>query len=390
MTNILILPNAMKGSLTAAEAIAAMEAGVRDACPDCTIVSKPIADGGDGFADIIGGENGTETVSVEVHDPLGRTVEANFSYNASDSTAMIDVASACGLAYLKESEYDPLVTSSYGVGELISQVLDLNIKRLIIGIGGTATNDAGMGMAAALGARFLDMAGEEIKVPAGADLGRISRVDMSDFDPRLADVTVEALCDVDNPLLGEKGAAHVYAPQKGASKEVVERLETGMQHFVTLLSLDLGFKQAHVEGMGAGGGIAAGMAAFLNASLRKGIDMVIEQLNIEEDLAAADLVITTEGRLDSQTLLHGKAPAGIAVQARHKNVPCFAIAGEIEITEESNLQDVFTAVFSLCPGPVSRELAMQEASSYLEHITRQVVQCFLAGKNHQKQSGNTQ
>ena len=388
MTSILLVPNAMKGSLTAPEAIAAMEAGVRNACPDCTIVSKPIADGGDGFAGIVGGRTGSETASVEVHDPLGRMVEANFSYNASDSTAMIDVASACGLAYLDESEYDPLVTSSYGVGELISQVLDLNIKRLIVGIGGTATNDAGMGMAAALGARFLDMAGEEIKMPAGVDLGRISRVDMSDFDPRLADIKVEALCDVDNPLLGEKGAAHVYAPQKGASKDVVERLETGMHHFVTLMSLDLGFNQADAEGMGAGGGIAAGLAAFLNASLRKGIDMVIEQMNIEQDLDAADLVITAEGKLDKQTLQHGKAPAGIAVQARHRNVPCIAIAGEIDISEENNLQEIFTAVFSLCPGPVSREIAMQEASTYLEHITWQVVQCFLAGSNQQEQPGN--
>ena len=381
MTHILLVPNALKGSLTANEAKTAMEAGVRNACSDCTIVSRPIADGGDGFAEIIGGESGTETVSVEVHDPLGRIVEANFSYNAGDSTAMIDVASACGLAYLKESEYDPLVTSSYGVGELISQVLDLNISHLIIGIGGTATNDAGIGMAAALGVRFLDMAGEEIKIPAGDDLGRISRIDMSDFDPRLANVTVDALCDVNNPLLGEKGAAHVYAPQKGASKEVVERLENGMQHLVTLLSLDLGFNLAHAEGAGAGGGIAAGLAAFLNASLRKGIDMVIEQLHIDDDLDAADLIITTEGRLDSQTLSHGKAPAGIAIQARHRNIPCIAIAGEIEADEKNNFQDVFTAVFSLCPGPVSRDMAMQQASIYLEQITRQAVQCFLAGKN---------
>ena len=381
MTTILIAPNAFKGSLTADQAIEAMEAGTREACEECRIISKAIADGGDGFAQVIGDEPGTETVSVDVHDPLGRPIEASFSYNAGNSTAMIDVASACGLSLLEESEYDPLTASSYGVGELIRQVLDLNISRLIIGIGGTATNDAGMGMAAALGARFLDMAGEEISRPSGNDLGGISRVDMAEFEPRLADITVEALCDVDNPLLGENGAARVYAPQKGASKEVVERLETGMQHFVSLLSLDLGFKHAHAEGMGAGGGLAAGLSAFLNASLRKGIDMVMEQLNIPEALDAADLVITTEGRLDNQTLLHGKAPAGIATEARAINVPCIAIAGEVEIGADSRYQDIFTSVFSLCPGPVSRDDAMQNAAAYLQHATRQAVSLFLAGKN---------
>lgn len=381
MTHILIAPNALKGSLTAGEAITAMESGVRDVCPDCTIASRAIADGGDGFAQVLGDDAGTETVSVEVTDPLGRTVEANFSYNAGTSTAMIDVASACGLSLLDESEYDPLKTSSYGVGELIRQVLDLNISRLIIGIGGTATNDAGMGMAAALGARFLDMAGEEIDRPTGNDLGGISRIDMSDFEPRLADITVEALCDVDNPLLGDKGAARVYAPQKGASKEVVERLETGMQHLVTLLSLDLGFKDAHVDGMGAGGGLAAGLAAFLNASLRKGIDMVMEQLNISDALEEANIVITTEGRLDSQTLLHGKAPAGIAAEAKQRDVPCIAIAGEVDIETDADLRDMFTAVFSLCPGPVTREDAMKNAALYLQHATGQAVRLYLAGKN---------
>jgi len=229
-------------------------------------------------------------------------------------------------------------------------------------------------------AQFLDMAGEEISRPSGNDLGGISRVDMAEFEPRLADITVEALCDVDNPLLGKSGAARIYAPQKGASKEVVERLETGMQHFVTLLSVDLGFKHAHAEGMGAGGGMAAGLSAFLNASLRKGIDMVMEQLNIAEALDAADLVITTEGRLDSQTLLHGKAPAGIASEARAVNVPCIAIAGEVETGDDSRYQDIFTSVFSLCPGPVSRDDAMQNAAAYLQHATRQAVSLFLAGK----------
>jgi glycerate kinase len=275
-----------------------------------------------------------------------------------------------------------LTTSSYGVGELISQVLDLNVERLIIGIGGSATNDAGMGIAAALGARFLDMAGEEIPVPTGQDLGRISRIDMSDFDGRLAKVSVEALCDVDNPLLGPDGAAHVFAPQKGASQADVERLEKGMQHFVTLLSLDLGFKPGERPGMGAGGGLGAGLAAFLHATLRKGIELVVEYLQLDHEMAAADLVITTEGRLDSQTMLHGKAPAGIAEGARNARVPCIAIAGEVEYSDAMTGSNGFSAVFSLCPGPVDRKTAMQNASAYLETTTRQVVQCFLLGITH--------
>ena len=245
-----------------------------------------------------------------------------------------------------------------------------------MGIGGSATNDGGVGMAAALGMRFLDAAGNAV-APIGGALGQIRRIDPSGLDPRLATVRCEAICDVDNPLLGPRGAAQVYGPQKGASPAQVEELEAGLAHLADVIAADLGLDVRDLPGAGAAGGLGAGLHAFLGAELRRGVDLVLDLVGLDDQLAGADLVITAEGQIDYQTAF-GKAPAGVAQRAKAQGIPCLAIAGGIgeRITDLHRIG--IDAVFSLCPGPISLEQAMEAGSTLLQAATEQVVRCFLS------------
>lgn len=371
---IVLAPNAFKGSLTAMQAASAMEHGIHSAFPEADVRKIPVADGGDGLAQVLIDALQGEARITTVCGPLGQPLRATLCHVPARGLAVVEMAAASGLALLAPHEHNPALTTTYGTGELIRAALDLGARCVVVGIGGSATNDGGIGMAAALGMRFLDGAGKEV-APIGGALGQIRRIDASGLDPRLATVRCEAICDVDNPLLGPRGAARVYGPQKGASPAEVEALEAGLAQLADAIATDLGLDVRDLPGAGAAGGLGAGLHAFLGAELRRGVDLVLDLVGLDEQLAGADLVITAEGQIDHQTAF-GKAPAGVAQRAKARGIPCLAIAGGIG-ERIGDLHPLgIDAVFSLCPGPISREQAMEEAAALLRAATEQVVRCF--------------
>jgi glycerate kinase len=375
---VVIAPNALKSCLTATQAAEALARGVARASPDIDIAQVPVADGGDGLADVlVNALNGVERTAL-VTGPCGDPVLASFCHVPARRLAAIEMATASGLALLAKNRLNPLLTTTFGTGELIKAALDLEISHLIIGIGGSATNDGGIGMATALGARFLDGNGHPVE-PIGGVLATIERIDLSGLDSRLAAVRIEVICDVDNPLLGERGAAHVYGPQKGATPDQVRMLDAGLANLATIIERDLGLDVRGLPGAGAAGGLGAGLKAFLKAELRRGVDLVLDLVGLNERLRDADLVITAEGQIDFQTAF-SKAPAGVAERARAHGVPCIAIAGSVGSGLEALHNLGINAVFSLCPGPVSLEQAIASGGNYLAAAAEQAVRAFLAGR----------
>ncbi len=322
---IAIVPNAFKGSLTASQAADCMERGLRRGLPDCRVVKVPVADGGDGTARAVVEATDGRWVACTVRDPLGRPVRSGFGLTGDGRTAVIEMALASGLTLLKPAEQNPLLTSTYGTGELILAALDLKVDTILVGIGGSATTDGGTGMARALGVRFLDAQGAELDGTGGA-LARLSRIDVGGLDARLRHVDVDVACDVDNLLFGPSGAARAYGPQKGATPAMIDQLERGLERLAAVIRTDLGADVSQLPGGGAAGGLGAGLVAFLGGRLRPGAELVIGVTGLEEKLAGCDLVITGEGRLDGQTV-SGKAPAGVANVARAHGIPVIAICG---------------------------------------------------------------
>jgi len=375
---ILLAPNALKGCLTATQAADAMARGVVRACPAPDIVLVPVADGGDGLAEVLVDALHGEKRSATVTGPRGDPVQASFCHVPARRLAVIEMAAASGLALLSRGILNPLLTTTLGTGELIAAALDLGVSHLVVGIGGSATNDGGVGMATALGGRFLDASGTTVE-PVGGALAAIRRIDLSGLDPRLAGVRIEAICDVDNTLLGVGGAAQVYGPQKGATPEQVRQLDAGLANLAGVIERDLGLDVRDLSGAGAAGGLGAGLRAFLGAELRRGVDVVLDLVGLDEHLCGADLVLTAEGRIDAQTTF-GKAPAGVAERAQARGVPCIAIAGGIGDGLDSLHALGISAVFSLCPGPVSLEQALAAGGDYLAATTEQAVRAFLAGR----------
>jgi glycerate kinase len=375
---VVVAPNAFKGCLSASEAAAAMTEGIAKAAPDAEIVRVPVADGGDGLVDVALEALAGEVRTATVGGPLDRSVEARFCYVPAMDFAAVEMALASGLALLPENQRDATRTTSRGTGELIAAALDLGVSRIAVGIGGSATNDGGVGMATALGFRFLDAEGATVE-PVGGALGRIRRIDTSGVDPRVEGVRFEAICDVDNPLLGPRGASHVYGPQKGATPAQIEALDAGLANLAAVIETDLGIDVRDLPGAGAAGGLGAALCAFLGAELRRGVDLVLDLVGLDQRLDGADLVLTGEGQIDSQTA-SGKAPAGVASRARARNIPCLAIAGSVG----ENLGDLHAigidAVFSLCPGPVSLDHAMTQGRHFLTRATEQAIRGFLSGR----------
>lgn len=324
---IAIAPDSFKGTLTALEAAEHIESGLRQALSGISVRKIPMADGGEGTVRAIVESTGGKFVTRRVSDPLGRKVKATYGLSGDGRTAVIEMASASGLALLKKSERNPLVTSTYGTGELIRDALRHRPKRILVGIGGSATNDAGAGMARALGAKLFDKDGNPL-ADGGGSLDRLARIDMSGLDERIADVSVEVACDVDNPLTGKHGAAQVYSPQKGATPVMVRQLDEALKHFAKVASGDLEADILEVPGSGAAGGLGGGLMAFLGAELKPGIDIVIESVKLKRRLKGADLVITGEGRMDDQTV-YGKTPAGVAKTAGELGIPVIAICGSL-------------------------------------------------------------
>ncbi len=375
---ILVAPNALKGSLTAAEAAGAMADGARQALPDAEIDACPVADGGDGFAAVVAAALGAEPVTSTVTGPLGQPVNATWHYSATTGTALIEMAAAAGLALLDETQRDPLRATSRGVGELLRAALDAGARHIVLGIGGSATTDGGMGMAAALGAVFRDGEGRPLD-GNGAELDAIASIDPEGLDPRLKDVHIDIASDVDNPLLGEHGAARIYAPQKGATPTQVETLEAGLTHYAEHLEKIHGGPLRDIPGAGAAGGLGAGAMAFLGADLKPGAEVVLDLLDFDARLEGVQLVLTAEGRLDAQTS-HGKAPAAVAKRARAHGIPCIVIAGSLAADADTLEACGITAAFALCNGPMTRDEAMNRARALLTAATRHVIATFAAGR----------
>ncbi len=372
---IVTAPNAFKGSLTATDAAQAMEAGIRKVLPDAEVLQVPVADGGDGLVDVAIEALGGEKRSLEVKGPRNSPLVADFCYVESKNLVTVEMALASGLALLPEDLQDPTLTTTYGTGELIKAGLELGVKEIHVGIGGSATTDGGIGMAQALGVRFLDQDGKELP-GIGASLAAIDKIDLSGLDPRIQKTTIKAVCDVDNPLYGPQGAAVVYGPQKGATPEQVEELDNGLKNLAVVIRKDLGKDVASLPGGGAAGGLGAGLFAFLNAELCKGIDLIFDLVSLPEKLTGADLVLTGEGQIDFQTVF-GKAPGGVGAAAKAQGIPCIAIAGSVG-RDLGELHDIgITAVFSLCPGPMTLEESMRLSRENIARVTEQAIRAFL-------------
>ena len=377
---IVVAPNAFKGSLTASEAAQAMDAGISNFLPNAEVIQVPVADGGDGLVDVAMEALHGKMHSLEVQGPRDARVQANYCVVESLRLVTIEMALASGLALLESDMQDPTLSTTYGTGELIKAALETGATRINVGIGGSATNDGGIGMARALGVRFLDNAGNELP-PIGKSLLSIAKIDISGLDPRIHTVNIEAVCDVDNPLYGPKGAAHVYGPQKGATPEQVSELDRGLQNLGQRIQEDLGIDVSTMPGAGAAGGLGAGLRAFLDAKLCKGIDLIFDLVGLHDKLTDADLVLTGEGQIDFQTVF-GKAPGGVGAAAKAQNIPCFAVAGSIGKDLGTLHETGIDAVFSLCPGPITLEESMQLSKENISRVTEQAIRAFLAGKKH--------
>jgi glycerate 2-kinase len=370
---LLIAPNAFKGSLTAAECARAMAAGARDALPDITTILHPLSDGGDGLVEVLAAALGADIIRTEVAGPLpGQRITATWALSIEHRMAIIEMASAAGLVLVPEDRRDPNITTTYGVGELIREALDRGALSIIIGIGGSATNDGGAGMAQALGVRLLDQRGAELP-PGGACLRELARLDLSGLDPRLMEVKIIAACDVENPLIGVHGASMVFGPQKGASPQDVKLLDAALRHYGRLVTEACGRDVINAPGAGAAGGLGAGLLAFCHAELKRGIDIVLDATGFDEDLAVADLVITGEGKVDAQTRF-GKAPAGVLRRARAAGKPVVALAGVIEGKRANFLgADGFVDLISLVDGKTTIEEALRNAGTLVRKRTNELI-----------------
>jgi glycerate 2-kinase len=322
---VVVAPNAFKGTLTASQAAAAIARGVREVFPQAEVLEVPVADGGDGTVEALVSAHHGKFSSVEVEGPLGDPVQAIFGTIEAGRTGVVELASASGLALIAADRRDPRKASTYGFGQLLQAVRGAEVKQVIAGIGGSATNDGGAGMAQALGYRLLDAAGHELP-KGGAALVRLDRIDPAGFDPGWLSLNVMVACDVTNPLTGPQGASVVYGPQKGADEAAVRELDAALAHFAMVIERDLGKRVADVPGAGAAGGAGAGLMAFLDARLVPGAPLIVTASGFDEKIRGADLVITGEGRVDSQTA-YGKAPGEVAKRAQAARIPVLLIAG---------------------------------------------------------------
>lgn len=347
---IVIAPDSYKESLSALEVASAIEQGFREIWPDADYVKLPVADGGEGTVEAMVAATAGRIVDVEVMGPLGEPTQAFYGLSGDARSAFIEMAAASGLEQVPPHRRDPLKTTSWGTGELIRHALDAGVEHIIIGLGGSATNDGGAGMVQALGAKLLDARHADI-AQGGAALETLDRIDISQLDPRLAGCRIEVACDVTNPLTGKQGASVVFGPQKGATPEMIVRLDRALEHYAQLIARDLDVDVSSLAGGGAAGGMGAALYAFCGAQLRRGIEIVTDALHLDACVADADLVITGEGRIDSQTI-HGKVPVGVANVAKRYNKPVIAIAGsltaDVGVVHEHGLDAVFSVIYCIC------------------------------------------
>ena len=376
--HILIAPNAFKNSLDASQVAVAIHQGLKLSKLKCTTERFPIADGGDGTGSLIIEKCKGRVIWKEVHDPLGRKIEASFGLIDKGKTAIIEMANASGLRLLNKDELNPLKASSYGTGQLIRFALDEGACRIIIAMGGSATVDGGCGILSALGVVFLDAQGERLIVTPEF-LVNMAKVDIVELDPRILNCEVVILCDVDNQLLGEQGAASVFGPQKGASPEDVQLFEEFLKNFAAVSAAQTGKNMADIKHGGAAGGATAGLNTWINAKLVNGIEYFLSLTNFDEVLKRSDLLITGEGSIDRQTL-QGKGPYGVALMAKNKNIPVIGIAGKIPLEQDSELQRYFDVLIAINNEPVDVTTAMENTMKNLVR-TAKAVGDLLAVKN---------
>jgi glycerate kinase len=373
---VIIAPDSFKGSLTAIKVAKSIEKGIKRVDANIETVIVPMADGGEGTVQSLIAMSEGVMVEVMVHDPLSRPFNSFYGIMGDGKTAVIEMAAASGLELLKNDERNVLNTSTFGTGELIKHALDRGCTEIIIGLGGSATNDGGTGMAQALGVRFLDEKGKEQNM-CGAELINIHSVDMSGLDTRVKGLNIIAACDVDNPLCGINGASNVYGRQKGASDADVQTLDKGLIHFSDLMKSYAGLDFSEYPGAGAAGGLGYGVMCFLGAKLESGIEIIMRETKFADTVVGADLVFTGEGRIDSQTAF-GKTPFGVAQVAKQNNIPVIAIAGSLGIGYQELYNNGFDGIFSIIDKPTTLDDAITNAEELIENIAESIIRIIIA------------
>ncbi|WP_160689716.1 glycerate kinase [Clostridium sp. C2-6-12] len=368
---IALAPDSFKESMTAKEACEAMERGIKKANPNINCIHVPMADGGEGtMQSLVDATNG-KIYTLKVVGPLGNEVEAEYGILGDGEIGILEMASASGIQLVPSEKRNPLITTTYGTGQLIKACLDHGVKKLLIGIGGSATNDGGAGVIQALGGKLLDKQGNELGF-GGGELGKLNSINLENFDPRLKALNIEVACDVNNPLCGEKGASNVFGPQKGATKEMITVLDDNLKHYADVIKKHLGKDVINEPGAGAAGGLGAGLMAFLDGTLKKGIEMVIEYAGLEDKVKNADMVWTGEGSIDFQTQ-YGKTPLGVATVAKKYNKPVIALAGRvgegIEVLHEKGID----SIFGITKGATSLEEDLDKGQENIEKTAENII-----------------
>ena len=371
MTKYVVAPDSFKESMTAKEVCDAMEKGIKKADSAAEVIKVPMADGGEGTVDSLVDATNGQRVIVEVTGPLGNKISAYYGILGNGTTAVIEMAKASGLEILEKKKRNPMITTTFGTGELIRDALDHNVKEIIIGLGGSSTNDGGSGMAQALGAKLLDQNNHQISF-GGGNLDKLDKIDISNLDSRLQDVKIILASDVTNPLIGKDGASRVFGPQKGATPEMVEKLENNLQHYAKIIKRDLNKDVASVSGAGAAGGLGAGLMAFTTCKMRQGVDIAIEVTKLEEKVKSADYVFTGEGGTDFQTKF-GKTPYGVAKLGKKYHKPVISLAGYLGEGIDSLYSEGFTAIFGIIPGACDLSTALKNGPSNVARTTENIV-----------------
>ena len=372
---VVLAPQTFKGSISALEAARAMREGVRRVVPDADCDLVPVADGGDGTLETLVEGSGGEIRTAEVTGPLGGRVSAQWGAMGDGNTAVIEMARTSGLALLTVERRNPLVATTYGLGEAIKQALDAGFRTFIVG--GSATNDAGAGMAQALGVRLLDAHGDELQF-GGAALARLARIDLSGLDTRAKESRFMVACDVSNPLTGPEGASAIYGPQKGATPAMVEQLDAALLHFAEVAKKDLGADVNEVRGAGAAGGLGGGFIAFLNGELKSGVDIVLDAVDMDSHLEGADIVVTGEGCLDHQTV-YSKAPIGVAERATSRGIPVVSVSGSLGERYTAAHDHGIAAAMAITSAPMTLEEASAQAAELIAATTEQAFRFMKVG-----------
>lgn len=383
MTTFILAPDSFKESMTAEQACLAMQRGIEKVIPDAKIIHVPMADGGEGTVDALVSARNGRKVYIEVSGPLiQQKVQAYFGLIENDQTAVIEMALANGIHLIEKSQRNPLLTSTLGTGEMIKAALDLGVSKIIIGLGGSVTNDAGAGMAQALGAKFLDEHSHSQSVAlGGGQLNQIQKIDLSELDARLKQTEIIIASDVNNPLCGENGASYVFAPQKGANPEMVKTLDQNLKQFADLVESTLNIEKQNINGAGAAGGLGFGLMAFVGATIRSGVEIVIEETKLAEKIAQADYVFTGEGGIDFQTKF-GKTPFGVAQVAKRFNKPVIAFAGYVGKGIEELYDEGFTVIFGIVDGACDLQSALKNGEKNLERTCENIVRLIVQERKY--------